>query len=383
MRKLLLALMSFVLTSAILADDLKPLVLRFDNPSERSMSSHRNGPWFPDAGKNAFGLSVAHVWGGKTYTGRLHYSFPTPGHDAVILAGPGVFVPTEYTWACWPVYGDGSGHTIDLSVNDAGRENHYISPVNGNRIAWKGWKVLWFDLRRRPMVGWSGNNAQILEPPLNAGALVMCDAPESFVGEGRIWLGDITFMTDEMKAESERRTKEMEEASTQLDTIGEFRVGCPELSGVSIGNFNWESFQNQAAEIDTFMTMEGQAPKEPMRAWLAKSGGRLFIVCECETADIVKVAPARRQRDENVYEDECVEVFLDPSRDGSKYYHLAVNAEGIVGDEAGGGNGLDRGWNCDVKALVRKGEKSWSVALSIPLNAVGLKDATGQTVGFN
>ncbi|MBR6373613.1 MAG: DUF4838 domain-containing protein [Victivallales bacterium] len=84
-----------------------------------------------------------------------------------------------------------------------------------------------------------------------------------------------------------------------------------------------------------------------------------------------------------VFMDSCVEVLLNPSGDRKRYYHIGVNAKGIVADSAWqkGGN-PDYSWNAMAKVLVKNTEKGYNVNISIPKNALGEIKPEGFPVNF-
>jgi len=74
-------------------------------------------------------------------------------------------------------------------------------------------------------------------------------------------------------------------------------------------------------------------------------------------------------RDANVFSDDCVEVFLAPT--ARSYYHFAANS-GTGTYEA---EGKDDSWSCDWRSVARRGDRSYTVEMAIPLAALG---AVGQ-----
>ena len=87
-----------------------------------------------------------------------------------------------------------------------------------------------------------------------------------------------------------------------------------------------------------------------------------LVHCEEPTMDrLILNWPNLEERDSEIWRDDCVELFLDPHarglRDGTPAIHIVVNTAGVWYDAWEG----DRGWNCDLRAAVVKGESSWTV----------------------
>lgn len=77
------------------------------------------------------------------------------------------------------------------------------------------------------------------------------------------------------------------------------------------------------------------------------------------------------QRDGPLWEEEVVEVFLDPVGDGASYFEIEVNPLGTVLDlvlrRNRSGYKKDFGWDCDgLRADVQRTAEGWSAELAIP-----------------
>lgn len=84
------------------------------------------------------------------------------------------------------------------------------------------------------------------------------------------------------------------------------------------------------------------------------------------------------ERDGALYNDDSLEIFLQPDPDGTTYYQFAVNAGGTALDA----KGQDRGWNAVWDVRAKSTSASWSAEFAIPWKAVGCARAPGM-VGFN
>jgi len=86
-------------------------------------------------------------------------------------------------------------------------------------------------------------------------------------------------------------------------------------------------------------------------------------------------------RDGPVWEDDAIEVFLDPGRTKTRYYQFIVNAAGTQWDSAG----KDGAWNASWRAavLARESDDFWSVEMQIPFAALGGAPAEGDVWGLN
>jgi hypothetical protein len=69
------------------------------------------------------------------------------------------------------------------------------------------------------------------------------------------------------------------------------------------------------------------------------------------------------QRDGDVWNDDCLEFFLDTNRDRKMYYQFDINPIGTVYDGTGVGQ---KNYNADVQVATSRDDKGWTVELAIP-----------------
>jgi hypothetical protein len=109
----------------------------------------------------------------------------------------------------------------------------------------------------------------------------------------------------------------------------------------------------------------------------------LYVAVQCDDKNAAALAAAATARDDEVWKDDSVELFVSP--DGKTAYQFAVNSKGAMLDGKGSlDDRADSSWNSSAvaKADVQKG-KGWSVTLSVPLKDLGAKSGKGQTWLFN
>jgi hypothetical protein len=89
------------------------------------------------------------------------------------------------------------------------------------------------------------------------------------------------------------------------------------------------------------------------------------------------------RRDDNIWADDCVEVFLDPDKSGAQFYHFAVNSKGAVYDAKAAGGPEDKSFQSGCEAAARVLADRWIVELKIPLATLGAKVAAGDSWKVN
>jgi hypothetical protein len=79
------------------------------------------------------------------------------------------------------------------------------------------------------------------------------------------------------------------------------------------------------------------------------------------------------ERDNNIWTDDCVEIFLAPWGNRQRFYHIAVNASGVIYDTFG----TDSSWNAEISASATKHPDRWVLEMRIPLKDLGLSTMGG------
>lgn len=114
-----------------------------------------------------------------------------------------------------------------------------------------------------------------------------------------------------------------------------------------------------------------------VRIW--KTDKALHIRFECAEPEIGNIVAVKRKTDDrNIWQDNSVEIFLNPSGDRKTYYQLMVNSEGSLSDQKcvrdGAKSAEDISWNSDASVKVEKQAAAWIAEIAIPLdNLPGLK----------
>ncbi|MBR2373350.1 MAG: DUF4838 domain-containing protein [Lentisphaeria bacterium] len=118
--------------------------------------------------------------------------------------------------------------------------------------------------------------------------------------------------------------------------------------------------------------------KTQVQTW--KTATDLHVKYTCFEPAMSTVAAINRNFDDpEIWKDNSVELFINPSADRKLYYQIIVNSEGSITDTKFNKFGTkaqhDTKWNSGTEAIVAKQNGSWTAELIIPLkNLPGLKD---------
>jgi Carbohydrate family 9 binding domain-like len=119
-------------------------------------------------------------------------------------------------------------------------------------------------------------------------------------------------------------------------------------------------------------TVSGMSPKQSTRVQLAWDALEFRILFDAEdTAPWATLT----ERDAPLYQEEVVEVFLDPVGDVECYFEIEVNPLNAVLDlvlrRSRSGYVKDFGWRCEgLRTAVTKDASGWRAELSIPFGAI-------------
>lgn len=124
--------------------------------------------------------------------------------------------------------------------------------------------------------------------------------------------------------------------------------------------------------LDMLDNLTAGPPWQATRIVLARASGHLHILFQCE--DSLPWATITRH-DGPLYQEETVEVFLDPIGDLEYYFEIEVNPINTVLDlmlrRVGKGWRKEAAWHCeDLESSVTKSATGWTARLVIPFAAI-------------
>ncbi len=125
-----------------------------------------------------------------SYAGQLSYNFPTPDNDYVVFLQSRRLAGQPNAISAW-VYGDSSGHFLNLWLKDA---NGQTWGMSFGQVKHTGWQemVAYID----PSQPWpsghiSGPDNGVIDYPISFQALVLDDGSDDYSGRGTIYIDDL------------------------------------------------------------------------------------------------------------------------------------------------------------------------------------------------
>jgi len=138
-----------------------------------------------------------------------------------------------------------------------------------------------------------------------------------------------------------------------------------------------------AGVITGFHKENGSGASEVATRVLALAGpDALFLSASCpepKPESIVAKADARDA--DQVWQDDCIEFFVEPVKGSGEERHFAVSAGGMLYDSRNG----DKAWDGDWTATAKRTPEGWAVEVRIPWATLGLagQPKPGAEMGFN
>lgn len=130
-----------------------------------------------------------------------------------------------------------------------------------------------------------------------------------------------------------------------------------------------------AATADHFVQLGSDLPaKEQTVARLTYDDRALYLGFLCRESNMGQVLAQKTKHDDGVWQDDCIEIFLDPRHDHRTYCQFIVNSiatrqEARMGD----GARLDSKWDGEWEAKAARDESQWTVEVAIPFASVEAK----------
>jgi hypothetical protein len=128
----------------------------------------------------------------------------------------------------------------------------------------------------------------------------------------------------------------------------------------------------QVAPVALRDTVAGAAPKQATEVRVAVSGPDLRVLFDCVDNDVWATKTAH---DDRLFEEEVVEVFLDPVGDLECYFEIELNPLNAVLDlvlrKSPSGLKKEVGWHCaGLRTAVQRTARGWTAEMAIPFESL-------------
>ena len=133
---------------------------------------------------------------------------------------------------------------------------------------------------------------------------------------------------------------------------------------------------NKAATVGPMVrTDNGQPYAVATTVQLLADAKRLYARFDVREPRMDRLVSTITQHDGEVWNDDVVELFLDPANMRKTCYHLLVNPLGTVADLTHLGEKSEMSWESGAAVKARRLKEGWEVVVAIPYSALGMKGA--------
>ncbi|MEK6795068.1 MAG: sugar-binding protein [Spirochaetota bacterium] len=160
------------------------------------------------------------------------------------------------------------------------------------------------------------------------------------------------------------------------------RTGVPTIDG-TIDDACWQNAQFQSQ----FVHFYKDKPADPQTEFAVNTDGtNLYLAMRCNDQSPEKILKRPRERDNTqMWDDDVVEIFLDPDASGDHYFHFAISAGNVQYDALITRYGMQQNvdFNADWRSAVQIGSSGWTAEIAIPLSEILVKSHGSEDWHFN
>lgn len=150
------------------------------------------------------------------------------------------------------------------------------------------------------------------------------------------------------------------------------RTACATATDLTVDGRLTEPCWQRVLPLSLVISEDGRPPREATEAMTLHDEKFLYVGFRCFDRDMNNLSAKLTARDSDVWHDDCVEVYLQPSGKPDTMYQMLVGAGGGLEDLKHVGGDYDVKWNCSFDAAVTKHADRWEVEMRIPLAEVEL-----------
>jgi len=141
------------------------------------------------------------------------------------------------------------------------------------------------------------------------------------------------------------------------------------------GSLDDEAWRD-AAPVTFRLHNDSGEPRFKTTARLLYDANFLYVAFECEDT---RILARMEQRDDPIFDEEVVEVFIDPDSDEVTYYEFEVSPrnvifDAVVANPTGIKGEIDTSWDCHglrtAVGMATSAPGSWAVEMAIPFRAL-------------
>lgn len=139
---------------------------------------------------------------------------------------------------------------------------------------------------------------------------------------------------------------------------------APVIDG-SLDDACWKDAKSIGGLLQLGKALKAASPNTEVK--LAYDSANIYVAFVCEEPDMKSLKAEARKRNDPVFMDDCVEIFLDVQRN-QKVFHVALNTNNVIWDVKSD-DGL---WHGKYETAISKLDGRWQAEIAIPVSNFGM-----------
>jgi len=129
-----------------------------------------------------------------------------------------------------------------------------------------------------------------------------------------------------------------------------------------------EAYKKATPLTFRFLDARPAKPTAPTTAYVVSTDTELFVFFQCDSPDMSALRATVKQHDGDVWNDDSVELFLDPhnKRRMGTYMHIIINPLGTTAEIRSPKSNADESWNPALRVKTMVGKTGWTVEVALP-----------------
>ena len=204
------------------------------------------------------------------------------------------------------------------------------------------------------------------------------DAAEKAAGSDEVIKKRVTSEREYFALAWQETARQLEKSTSWNDVHAARREGSIKIDGV-LSEASWAATSTTTG----FTNKDDHLAQEQTFAQILYDDEAIYLGLTMMEPTPKMLKTRYDKTDDNIWADDSVEVFLDPDKTGSQFYHFAVNSKGAVYDAKNIGGVEDKSYNSQCAAAARVLDDRWIVELKIPYDSLKTKVTEGDSWKVN
>ncbi len=141
-----------------------------------------------------------------------------------------------------------------------------------------------------------------------------------------------------------------------------------------------EAIWQQTPTIRQFYRLGSGLPVDNQcKVWLAADSEAIYVAVSCVEPFLPERLLKYSKKDEPVWQDDGIEIFLDPGRSKDSYAQIIINSAGVIMDgycQSKTNSKLEVGWDSGAKVEVKTDQDGWNMEVRIPFAQLPIANPT-------